>query len=145
MRDGRRREFASFARFADPAMREGIPDPGAEATFLRSKLPWNEIEQPEHAAWLARYRALIALRMGYVVPHLGGAGHAGRYAVVGASALAVDWTLADGARLHLRANFSAAATPGIARPPGILLHSEGEACAADELPAWGGAWTLEPP
>jgi maltooligosyltrehalose trehalohydrolase len=145
VRDGRRREFASFARFSDPAMRERIPDPGAEATFLRSKLPWSEIEEPEHAAWLERYRALIALRMAHIVPHLAAApagARGGRYQALGA-VLAVDWTLADGARLHLRANLSGAAAPGIARAPGILVHSEGGACAAGELPPWGGAWTVE--
>ena len=36
--DGRRREFADFPAFADPAAREQIPDPQAETTFLSSRL-----------------------------------------------------------------------------------------------------------
>ena len=36
--EGRRAEFAAFRAFADPDMRDAIPDPQAEATFLASKL-----------------------------------------------------------------------------------------------------------
>ncbi|PYX83975.1 MAG: malto-oligosyltrehalose trehalohydrolase, partial [Acidobacteria bacterium] len=36
--DGRRNEFARFARFSDPATRAQIPDPIAQETFERSKL-----------------------------------------------------------------------------------------------------------
>ncbi|MDA8218876.1 MAG: malto-oligosyltrehalose trehalohydrolase, partial [Dehalococcoidales bacterium] len=35
---GRREEFKRFSAFSDPERREQIPDPQAEATFLRSKL-----------------------------------------------------------------------------------------------------------
>jgi len=55
--EGRRREFAHFGW--DP---EQVPDPQAEATFLRSKLNWNEIEQAPHAGLLTWHRQLIALR-----------------------------------------------------------------------------------
>ena len=40
MTEGRRKEFAGFAAFADPARRERIPDPQAESTFRRSVLDW---------------------------------------------------------------------------------------------------------
>jgi maltooligosyltrehalose trehalohydrolase len=59
---GRREEFKSFSAFSDPAARERIPDPQAEATFLRSKLCWDERERAPHARVLALYRALLALR-----------------------------------------------------------------------------------
>jgi maltooligosyltrehalose trehalohydrolase len=51
-RDGRRREFAAFAQFG-----EEIPDPQAEATFLRSKLSGEG-----DAATAALYGALIDAR-----------------------------------------------------------------------------------
>jgi maltooligosyltrehalose trehalohydrolase len=54
---GRRREFASFGW--DP---EDVPDPQAEETFLRSKLDWAELDEPEHADMLAWHRSLIELR-----------------------------------------------------------------------------------
>jgi maltooligosyltrehalose trehalohydrolase len=59
---GRRAEFASFAAFADPALRERIPDPQALDTFERSRLPWSELEVPEHASMLRLYQRLIGLR-----------------------------------------------------------------------------------
>jgi maltooligosyltrehalose trehalohydrolase len=53
-RDGRRREFARFAAFAD----EAVPDPGDVATFARSRLDPTDGDA-EHRAY---YRGLLALR-----------------------------------------------------------------------------------
>ena len=58
--EGRRKEFAGFAAFADPARRERIPDPQAEATFERSVLKWEEREA--HAEVYDLYRTLLRLR-----------------------------------------------------------------------------------
>jgi maltooligosyltrehalose trehalohydrolase len=55
--DGRR---AEFARFGWPP--GDIPDPQDEATFLRSKLDWSQLDAGEHREVLAWYRELIALR-----------------------------------------------------------------------------------
>ena len=54
---GRKAEFAAFGW--DP---DDIPDPQAEDTFLRSKLRWSELSEPEHAEILDWHRRLIALR-----------------------------------------------------------------------------------
>ena len=59
---GRRQEFAAFEAFRDPAVRDTIPDPQAEATFCRSVLKWAEIGGEEHRSLLRLYRALLALR-----------------------------------------------------------------------------------
>jgi maltooligosyltrehalose trehalohydrolase len=56
--EGRRREFEKFTAFAG----EGVPDPQAEETFLRSKLDWAEREKPGHAEIHALYRELLRLR-----------------------------------------------------------------------------------
>jgi len=53
-REGRRREFARFASFAE----EDVPDPGAMQTFVRSHLDPGAGD-PEHRAY---YRELLALR-----------------------------------------------------------------------------------
>jgi malto-oligosyltrehalose trehalohydrolase len=142
VRDGRRREFAAFERFRDPAARDRIPDPGAEDTFLRSKLAWEEAHHGEHAAMLALYRELLRVRAGRIVPHLAGERFAARFALHGDAGLAVDWTLADGARLYLRGNFSEREARDIPPAPGARLHAEG---LADEgrFGPWSGAWTLE--
>jgi maltooligosyltrehalose trehalohydrolase len=55
--EGRRREFVGFGWAP-----EQVPDPQDEATFLRSKLNWEEIAEGEHAEMLDWYRRLIALR-----------------------------------------------------------------------------------
>jgi maltooligosyltrehalose trehalohydrolase len=57
VRKGRRKEFASFGW--DP---ERVPDPQAEATFMRSKLDWGELEQEPHREILEWHRHLIRLR-----------------------------------------------------------------------------------
>ncbi len=60
--EGRRREFARFASFSDPAARERIPDPQEQSTFSRSKLRWDETEAEPYASVLRLYRALLRLR-----------------------------------------------------------------------------------
>jgi maltooligosyltrehalose trehalohydrolase len=60
--EGRRREFKDFPEFADGSAHERIPDPQARSTFEASVLRWDERHAPEHAATLALYTALLALR-----------------------------------------------------------------------------------
>jgi maltooligosyltrehalose trehalohydrolase len=57
VRDGRRREFASFGWD-----RDRIPDPQDVNTFERSRLNWNELDEPFHRRMLEWYRAMIRLR-----------------------------------------------------------------------------------
>jgi maltooligosyltrehalose trehalohydrolase len=47
---GRRAEFAAFRAFADPDARERNPDPQALQTFERSRLDWEEQDDPQNAA-----------------------------------------------------------------------------------------------
>jgi maltooligosyltrehalose trehalohydrolase len=60
--EGRRREFAAFAEFAEPERQLQIPDPQSPGTFWASKLRWAERELPEHAQTLALYREALRLR-----------------------------------------------------------------------------------
>jgi len=57
VRDGRRREFAAFGW--DPKQ---IPDPQDAGTFERSRLNWNELDEPFHRRMLNWYGAMIGLR-----------------------------------------------------------------------------------
>jgi maltooligosyltrehalose trehalohydrolase len=59
---GRRREFAGFAAFADPATRTLIPDPQDPATFERSRLDHGEATRGPGALALAYHRDLLRLR-----------------------------------------------------------------------------------
>jgi maltooligosyltrehalose trehalohydrolase len=58
--EGRRKEFAGFAAFADPARRERIPDPQAASTFRRSVLDWSE--RATNTEVYDLYRTLLVLR-----------------------------------------------------------------------------------
>jgi len=144
VRDGRRKELAAFARFHDTAARASIPDPNAEATFAASKLNWGETALPGHREWHVLYSDLLELRRRLVVPHLAGASHAGRWQLMGETGLAVDWTLGDGARLRLRANFSATPAALAAWPSGEIVYASAQSLQGGPLPAWGALWTLEP-
>jgi maltooligosyltrehalose trehalohydrolase len=59
---GRRREFKDFLSSGDSPQGQDIPDPQEDATFLASKLNWEERDSPGHAAVLELYRACLALR-----------------------------------------------------------------------------------
>jgi len=63
--EGRRREFAGFSAFADPARREQIPDPQAESTYRRSQL--DHAERERNAPFYNLYRELLRLRGGDAV------------------------------------------------------------------------------
>jgi malto-oligosyltrehalose trehalohydrolase len=93
VRKGRREEFARFAAFRDPAVREKIPDPLAESTFQASVLDWGKADH----VWLTHYKNLLALRRQHVVPLDCGPG---RYRMLGERAFEVTWD----AKLVLIAN-----------------------------------------
>jgi 1,4-alpha-glucan branching enzyme len=148
VREGRRKEFASFARFSDPAARERIPDPNADETFNASKIHWGESTLADHRAALELHRKLLAIRKRDIAPHVPGASHEGKFAPIGERGVAVDWVLGDGARLHLRANFGDAPLSGVPPAAGEVLHTEGVVGNASPgrggmLGPWSGAWTLE--
>jgi maltooligosyltrehalose trehalohydrolase len=99
VRDGRRREFAKFAAFADPAARERIPDPNAPDTFDRSR----PAPGPDAAAWQALYRRLLALRKEAIVPRLKGASSIGAEAI-GPAAVTARWRMGEGSILTIALN-----------------------------------------
>ncbi len=143
VREGRRKEFGAFARFADPAAREAIPDPLAESTLIASKLDRESRGRPAHAAWLAHYRALIALRKLKIVARLDGRPRASTFATVGDTGVEADWVFSDGARVAFRGNFSPHSLTGFTPVPNAAaLHAENGAVAGTTLPPWGGFWSI---
>jgi maltooligosyltrehalose trehalohydrolase len=143
VREGRRKEFAAFERFGDPKVRETIPDPNDEKTFLASKLPWDVIDQPGHAAWLRHYRDLLQVRAREIAPRLRDQAANAIFKVVGDRGLAVDWNLPDGARLRLRANFGDSPLESLSAAPGRLLFAVGQSDEDAGLGPWSGVWTIE--
>ena len=84
VRKGRREEFARFAAFRDPKVRERIPDPLAEGTFRLSTLDWTKRD----AGWLAHYKKLLQLRARAIAPRKFGPG---KYRMLGERAFEVKW------------------------------------------------------
>ncbi|MDR6787480.1 maltooligosyltrehalose trehalohydrolase [Sphingomonas sp. BE138] len=119
VREGRRKEFAKFDAFADPAARARIPDPNAAATFEASVPKPGE----DADAWRAFYRELLMLRHERIVPHLAGATAVGAQAL-GEAAVVARWRLGDGTTLGVAIDLGdePAALPGGADP----FFTEGE-------------------
>ena len=99
VRDGRRREFAKFAAFADESARAAIPDPNALATFSAS-VPR---DGPEAGRWRTLYSDLLALRHRVMVPRLRGAMAMGAEAI-GERAVVARWRMGDRAVLTIALN-----------------------------------------
>jgi maltooligosyltrehalose trehalohydrolase len=101
VRDGRRNEFKSFAKFTGDL---DIPDPNAVQTFEASKLDWATLDTPNGAEKLARFRSLIELRRRFVMPLLGGS-FLGASAERNAAAIKCQWMFSGGT-IALAANLS---------------------------------------
>ncbi|MFC7476634.1 malto-oligosyltrehalose trehalohydrolase [Dankookia sp. GCM10030260] len=130
---GRRKEFAKFAVFQDPATRERIPDPNAEATFHASIPDPAEATRPPHDGILALHRRLLAIRHARIVPHLPGARALGAQAI-GEKAVLARWRLGDGSTLAIATNLGADPVPcDAAGAP--LFESRAGALAEGRLPA----------
>jgi 1,4-alpha-glucan branching enzyme/maltooligosyltrehalose trehalohydrolase len=76
------------------------------------------------------------------VPRIARPQRGASFTTVGEGGIAIDWTLGDGAKLHLRANFGDAPVSGMPVAAGEALFSTGSN-GDGELGAWGGTWTLE--
>lgn len=144
VRRGRREEFGRFARFADPVLREQIPDPNDDRSFRRSQLDWDERVRPAHARTLARYTELLKCRARELVPWLRGAG-SGRWSQPAPGSLRVTWPLAGGRRWHLLAQLADHEGPAeLAQAlPGRTVHRSHD--GAQPLPPWSVQVALEAP
>jgi 1,4-alpha-glucan branching enzyme/maltooligosyltrehalose trehalohydrolase len=145
--EGRRREFAGFSQFADPAVLSGIPDPNDPITFERCKLDWTCLNEPQHKASLEYYRNLLALRNRYIVPRLPGMGGGAEFELVGASGMVVRWRLGDGARLTLLANLGDTTVEGALSfaGTGFFLSQSNlpDSYATGWMPPWSAAWFIQ--
>jgi maltooligosyltrehalose trehalohydrolase len=158
---GRRKEFAHFRAFSDPAARERIPDPCDEATFRRSKLDWASFAQDDARRWQAFCQSLITLRREAMQPHLPALASAGHSASLQARLLTVDWLFAQQGgspartlrmQVHLGTG-RVALPPGDTSAPATAGHVEGHDIhngdttlfrfgdvADDHLGSWSGWW-----
>jgi maltooligosyltrehalose trehalohydrolase len=125
VREGRRHEFARWPQFADPALRDTIPDPNDPATFAASMLDWSGLTNAPSEERLALFQRLTAIRLADIAPRLLGIGAtAGRARAIAERGLAVTWSLGDGAHLSMVANLGG--TPFAADVRGRELFRLGE-------------------
>lgn len=129
VREGRRKEFAKFAAFADPEKRERIPDPNAPGTFEASRLDLSEREKPAQAEAERFVTDLLKLRARRLAPYLAEARSLGAEAL-GTHGVRAQWRLGDGSVLTILAQFGDTALP-VQPGPGTLL--------AESLPGLGAA------
>ena len=134
VREGRRNEFADFAAFRDPALRERIPDPNALATFEQSAPVF---AASEHAEF---YRHLLSLRHQHLVPHLPGSVALGAQ-VLADGAVSARWRLGNGSLLQIDLNLSATA---LDHPASTHLLFETPAQQGAHLPPYSARVTLSP-
>jgi maltooligosyltrehalose trehalohydrolase len=133
VREGRRAEFARFAAFRDEAVREQIPDPGAESTFLQAKLDWGERDTAIGRDWLELHRTLLGLRR-RLVPLLNGvSGREARSAVFSERGLAARWVLADGTVLLLAANLGTEPVADVMLPALVPFFATPDPFAENEV------------
>ncbi len=139
VREGRRREFKSFAAFADDTSK--IPDPTEEETFLRSKLDWSERDRSPHKEVLADTTHLLALRRDVVVP-LAKSGYRGARAHLPSPGV-VDCTWSfEAGDLRFVANVGEGeqtVEPGTGR----LVWTNAPDGTGHTLPAWTGLFLTE--
>src|SRR5882757_5071916 len=68
VREGRKKEFAHFERFRDPAHSDSIPDPTIASTMKSACLNWSRATASGHEDWLDLYRRLLMIRQREIMP-----------------------------------------------------------------------------
>jgi maltooligosyltrehalose trehalohydrolase len=145
--EGRRNEFARFARFNDPTQRERIPDPNAVTTFESSRLDWGKLDRPPHQEWLSFYRKLLELRRKHIVPHVSSDEQVkADYKTSGERVLTAHWQFAgeDHSHLYLLANLGESAAR-VNFPAGQIVYASEEVkdqTNSENLPPWSVVWVL---
>ncbi|HLX84914.1 MAG TPA: malto-oligosyltrehalose trehalohydrolase [Terriglobales bacterium] len=153
---GRRNEFADFAAFKNPAVRETIPDPNAVSTFERSRLDWNSTAQSPHRTWADFYRQLLALRSESIVPLISisiskRGNPTADYQIHDDHGLTVRWSFPDNRELTLAANLGPAPLSNVPIPTAPILYSTDSGALSpgsrqtlrQTLPPWTVSWFLQ--
>jgi maltooligosyltrehalose trehalohydrolase len=144
VREGRRKEFQQFARFAGG---DSIPDPTSLATLKSASLDWSRLNDPGHEDWLDLYRRLLAIRQRDIVPCIPEIRFGACVKLEASGAFAVDWGLSEGSTLHLIANLADEPAPIVGRTAGRLIYATHPNIRAtvtrNELAPWSVTWLLE--
>lgn len=147
VRDARRREFAGFSAFSDPARQLEIPDPNLAESFTAS-IPQISADSLQARVWVQK---LLAIRHAQVTNRLSDCYSLGA-CVLGQAAVAARWQFGDGTVLAIALNLSeidiAVSLDSIAKTGGadLLFETDGTLAALgrDCLPADSFIALLEP-
>jgi len=126
VREGRRREFAAFSAFTDPARRERIPDPNDAKTFANSSPPLDTHLDGDRLQWMHFYKSALAVRAHLLMPRLRHASALGATVLADdagndLAALVARWRLDDGEILTLALNLGHASVPLDHEPDGMVV------------------------
>jgi 1,4-alpha-glucan branching enzyme len=140
--EGRRREFSGLAQFADPSARSRIPDPSAELTFFRSKLSWDELNEPGHRRWFDYYRSLLRVRRESIAPLLENIEDV-QYEIFGKTGITASWRVGRDKMLQLDANLGDDPLDGFHIRRNSVIFTTHEAVYADRsAPPWSVRWSV---
>ena len=130
VREGRRKEFARFAAFADEKRRALIPDPNDPQTLAMSSPPAGRQGDTPDAKdaldWMHFYKSALAVRAKLIAPRLRHAKALGATVLKAAggsdaNALTARWKLDDGETLSIVLNLGNEALPLGERPAGKVI------------------------
>lgn len=147
VREGRKREFAHFERFRDPANSGNIPDPTIASTMRSACLDWSKPTAAGHEDWLDLYRRLLMIRQREIMPLIPEIRFGACSKLEGGVAFAVDWALSEGSVLHLIANLADEPARLVGRTAGRLIYATHpnirQTVTKNELAPWSVTWLLE--
>jgi malto-oligosyltrehalose trehalohydrolase len=141
IREGRRKEFASFPAFGADFQGEPLPDATAPATFAAAKLDWVASESLEARRQRERYGSLLELRHREIIPRIPSIGRGGVARPLAPSAIEVIWQVGVAEEIVLVANLSAESVD-VPLPKGRVLWLEGSRTNPSGLNAWSVLWIL---
>lgn len=102
---GRREEFARFPEFSNPEIREKIPDPSLEKTFLDSKLNWEDLDAKNHREMFEFYQKMLSIRKEKIIPSISNIKNRS-YEIYTDKAFCANWQIGeDNKTLCVLANF----------------------------------------
>ena len=143
VRRGRTKQLMQTGQVDKETLR-GAPDPQAESTFLSSKLRWEELNDPFHAARFDWYRRILEIRRQRILPLLDGLEPRGTCLVHSGGRFECEWTVKQEGRLRLRANLCAAASNSFTQTTSDgVLWLEGSQPEPGTLGPWTVHWALE--
>lgn len=106
VREGRRKEFSSFSKFANTAFALHIPDPNHDATFLASiPRPYSVDGTAANSSldWSQWVSKLLGIRHQYIIPRLKGVKSL-KAEAIGPSAVKACWQMGDETVLAIAVN-----------------------------------------